>query len=54
MRQVVKCINCAIKWLRVIPFGETEALWDIQLNCPQCGSNWFEAWYSTEEEATDD
>ena len=43
MRQPVKCKNCGLKWLRVVPFGgDTEMNWDVQLYCPKCGSNWFE------------
>ena len=43
MRIPVKCKNCGIKWERVIPMGSSlEFNWDIQLNCPKCGSNWYE------------
>lgn len=42
MRTPVICKNCGIKWVRVVPYGDVEFNWDIQLNCPKCGSNWYE------------
>ena len=43
MRILVKCLNCGIKWVRVTVFGDTsENTEDIQLNCPNCGSNYYE------------
>ena len=43
MRTVVKCLNCGIKWVRVINFGEISMLTeDLCYVCPKCGSNWFE------------
>ena len=41
MNTPVKCLNCGIKWLRVVPMdGEIVFNWDVQVNCPRCGSNW--------------
>ena len=40
MRTPVECLNCGLKWVRVIPFGETVYNWDLQYNCPKCGSNY--------------
>ncbi len=43
MRTVVKCLNCGLKWVRVIAVGtDLEMNYDLQYNCPKCGSNWFE------------
>ena len=42
MQYPVRCKNCGLKWLRVIPFGDSEYNGDIQYNCPACGSNWYE------------
>jgi len=42
MRQPVECQNCGIKWERVVAgAGETVYNWDLQYNCPKCGSNWY-------------
>ena len=44
MRQIVKCLNCQIVWVRVTMFGCTcEATEDLMYNCPRCGSNWYES-----------
>ncbi len=43
MRTIVKCLNCEIKWVRVIVYGsETELTDDLMYNCPNCNSNYFE------------
>ena len=43
MRILVRCLNCGIKWVRVVCSGtSTEAYEDLQFNCPACGSNWYE------------
>ena len=43
MRQVVKCLNCQIVWVRVTMFGcTTELTEDLTYNCPNCHSNWYE------------
>ena len=43
MRALVKCLNCGIKWVRVITFGPDTVLnEDIMLNCPNCNSNYYE------------
>ena len=42
MRTPVKCLNCGLKWVRIIPFGDLEFNQDLQLYCPKCGSNWHE------------
>ena len=42
----VKCLNCGLKWLRVLPsdnLGGVVMNEDIQYYCPKCGSNWCEA-----------
>jgi Zn finger protein HypA/HybF involved in hydrogenase expression len=42
MRQLVKCLNCGIKWVRVVPFGAvSESNDDLMYNCPNCNSNHF-------------
>ena len=41
----VKCLNCGIKWLRITEHsnpGGTVMTCDIQYNCPNCGSNYWE------------
>jgi len=43
MRVVVRCLNCGIKWVRVIAWGGvSELLEDLCYVCPKCGSNWYE------------
>ena len=42
MEILVQCQNCDIYWKRVVPYGGIVLDWDIQLNCPKCGSNWYE------------
>ena len=45
MRNVVKCLNCGIKWERVTAQydGETmELAENLMHNCPNCNSNWYE------------
>ena len=42
MRETVKCKNCGIYWVRVIPMGDLELIVDLQYNCPKCGSNWYD------------
>ena len=43
MRQVVKCLNCGITWVRVTTFGaDLELIEDLMYNCPNCGSNYYE------------
>ncbi len=44
MREVVKCLNCGVKWERVTAQydGETIELADnLMYNCPNCASNWY-------------
>ena len=42
MRQLVGCLNCGLKWVRVTAWGSTtEPTEDIQYYCPKCGSNYF-------------
>jgi len=43
MRQIVKCLNCKIVWVRVTMYGCTaEFTEDLTYNCPNCHSNWYE------------
>lgn len=45
MREIVKCLNCGMKWVRVTaPYdGETlEMTENLQYNCPKCNSNYYE------------
>lgn len=53
MREVVKCLNCGLLWQRVIAFGlNVELNEDLMYNCPKCGSNWYEPYYSSFENKT--
>jgi len=45
MRQIVKCKNCGIMWVRVTAQydGETVELTEnLMYNCPNCNSNYYE------------
>ncbi len=46
MRYLVRCLNCGIKWVRVIAISgggsDTEYINDLMYNCPNCCSNWYE------------
>ncbi len=46
MRQIVKCLNCGIKWERVTAQYDGECLElteNLMYNCPSCNSNYYEA-----------
>ncbi len=44
MRTIVKCLNCGLKWVRIVTFGtDLETNCDLQYNCPKCGSNYYES-----------
>lgn len=43
MREIVKCLNCGIKWERIIAWGETiELTENLMYDCPNCNSNYYE------------
>ena len=51
MREIVRCLNCGIKWMRVIAYydGTLELTEDLQYDCPACKSNYYKR--EQEEEA---
>ena len=53
MRVPVKCKNCGIYWERVTAqYPPSEMNEDLQYNCPQCGSNWYEVAVIEEKDAS--
>ena len=45
MRQLVKCLNCGIKWVRVSAQYDGVAIElteNLMYNCPNCNSNYCE------------
>ena len=50
MREIVKCLNCEIKWVRVTVFGpDLELIDNLMYNCPNCNSNYCEPAEDTQE-----
>ena len=45
MREIVKCLNCGLKWERITALydGVTiELAENLMYNCPNCSSNYYE------------
>jgi len=46
MREIVKCLNCGIKWERVTSLYDGEVIElteNLMYNCPNCNSNCYES-----------
>lgn len=46
MRELVRCLNCGIKWVRITTLYDgkiIELTENLMYNCPNCNSNYYES-----------